>query len=308
MGLDLLDTPVRISWRFAPTSPLSRADLLRIAGRLVEGGVFFLYLDGRPLLHPDLPELLDTLANTGIRISLLSSGSPAELDVLRPGLPLAHLDVEIVDRAGLTRDALGRKLEHFRACGYDPGLLLRPFALRLSWFPELLATARELGVTRVRLPNLPLDGEEASRGAAELPGPKDLERLRSVLGTGCAAGLSLEIHDLFIWELFHGDDGAQRAEYGGCQAGNSLGHVDAAGMLHPCASWPGALGSLLDHSLEELWASPARFSVRAELERVPSGCQDCAGYDLCFGGCRGLSRSFDPHGDGRDPLCAGPRR
>lgn len=308
MGLDLLDTPVRISWRFTPTSPLSRADLLRIAGRLVEGGVFFVYLDDRPLLHPDLPELLDTLANKGIRISLVTGGSPEELDVLPPGLPLAQLDMEIIDRDGLSRDVLRRTLKDLRACGYEPGLLLRPLATRLPLLSELLVTARELGVTRVRLPNLPLDGEEAPCGPAELPGPKDLERLRRSLIPGCAAGLSLEIHDLFVWELFHGDDGAQRAEYGGCQAGNSLGHVDAAGNLHPCASWPGALGSLLDHSLEELWASPARHSLRAELAQVPPGCRDCAGYDLCFGGCRGLSRSFDPHGDGRDPLCAGPRR
>ncbi len=308
MGLDLLDTPVRISWRFAPAAPLSRGDLLRIAGRLVEGGVFFVYLDGRPLLHPDVEELLDTLANTGIRISLVSGGSPEEVGVLSPGLPLAQLDMEIIDRDGLSRDVLGRTLEDVRGCGYDPGLLLRPFASRLSWFPELLTVARELGVTRVRLPNLPLDGEEAPLDAAELPGPKDLERLRRSLAPGCATGLSLEIHDLFIWELFHGDDGAQRAEYGGCQAGNSLGHVDAAGTLHPCASWPGALGSLREHSLAELWASPARFSVRAELERIPPGCRACTGYELCFGGCRGLACIFDLHGDGRDPLCVGPRR
>ncbi len=308
MGLDLLDTPVRISWRFAPAAPLSRTDLLRIAGRLMEGGVFFVYLDGRPLLHPDLPELVDTLANTGIRISLVSGGSLEELDVLRPGLPLAQLDIEVTAPAELQRDSLRRKLEDVRPRGYEPGLLLRPLATRLPLLPELLTTARELGVTRVRLPNLALDGEEARRDAAELPGPKELERLRQSLPPGCAAGLSLEIHDLFIWELFHGDDAAQRAEYGGCQAGNSLGHVDAAGRLHPCASWPGAFGSLLEHSLSELWASSARFSVRAEVERLPPGCRDCTAHALCFGGCRGLARTFDPHGDGRDPLCAAPRR
>lgn len=308
MGLDLLDTPVRLSWHFAPGSPLPLGDLLRIAGRLAEGGVFFVYLAGRPLLHPHLAEMLDTLAEKGIRISLVSGGSPGELQALQPGLPLAQLDVEIVDRNSLSGAVLRRNLEDVRGRGYDPGLLLRPLTTRLPLLPELLRLARELGVNRVRLPNLPLDGEDAPRGAAELPGPKELEHLRSALGTGCAAGLSLEIHDLFIWELFHGDDGAQRAEYGGCQAGNSLGHVDAAGNLHPCASWPGAFGSLLEHSLEDLWASPARFRVREELEWVPLGCRGCAGYDLCFGGCRGLARSFDPHGDGRDPLCAAPRR
>ena len=308
MGLDLLDTPVRLSWHFAPEAPLSRADLLRIAGGLAEGGVFFLYLDGRPLLHPHFAEMLDILAEKGIRISLVSGGSPAEFRALQPGLPLAQLDIEIIDRSGFSGAVLRRILEDVRERGYDPGLLLRPRASRLPLLPELLTTARELGVNRVRLPNLPLDGEEAPRNSAELPGPKDLERLRRSLIPGCAAGLPLEIHDLFIWELFHDDDGAQRAEYGGCQAGNSLGHVDAAGNLHPCASWPGAFGSLLEYSLEDLWASPARFRVREEVEQVPPGCRGCAGYDLCFGGCRGLSRSFDPHGDGRDPLCAGLRR
>lgn len=308
MGLDLLDTPVRVSWRFAPSFPLSREDLLRIAGRLAEGGVFFVHLDGRPLLHPALEDLLDLLAESGIRLTLVSGGSPEEMRTLRSGLPLAQLDIEVDARDGISGDALRRMLEDTRARGYAPGLLLRPLAKQLPRLPELLQLARELGVNRVRLPNLALDGEGAPRGPAELPSPIDLERLRPALTQSCAAGLALEIHDLFIWELFHGADGAQRAEYGGCQAGNSLGHVDAAGNLHPCASWPGALGSLLDHSLAELWAMPTRFSLRAELERVPPGCRDCAGYDLCFGGCRGLARFFDPHGDGRDPLCAGPRR
>lgn len=308
MGLDLLDTPVRISWHFAPTSPLSREDLLRVAGRLAEGGVFFVHLDGRPLLHPDLSELLDVLADSGMRLTLVSGGSPEEMCRLRPGLPLAQLDIEVNTRHGISVNALRRMLDDVRACGYEPGLLLRLLAKQLPFLPELLRVARELGVNRVRLPNLALDGEDAPRSAAELPGPKDLERLRLALAQGCAAGLALEIHDLFIWELFHGDDGAERAEYGGCQAGNSLGHVDAAGNLHPCASWPGALGSLLDSSLEELWAMPARFRVREEFERVPPGCRNCSGYTLCFGGCRGLAQTFDPHGDGRDPLCAAPRR
>jgi GeoRSP system SPASM domain protein len=159
------------------------------------------------------------------------------------------------------------------------------------------------------LPNAKI-GASFRRSAAERLSPGDVERLKVRLGPDAAArraGVSLEIHDLFLWEILYPAGGEGRGEYGGCQAADSLGHVDADGWLHPCSSWPLRLGSLLERGVAEIWASPGRMAVRGEIAAVPAACLGCRDYPLCLGGCRGLAKVVNDHPDGRDPLCPAPR-
>ncbi|GAB6082003.1 hypothetical protein JCM30471_09170 [Desulfuromonas carbonis] len=125
-------------------------------------------------------------------------------------------------------------------------------------------------------------------------------------GSDLGRGLALEVHDLFLWEILFPGGGGERSEYGGCQAGNSVGYVDASGDLYPCSSWPRLIGSLLEHSLDELWHSAQRLAIREQIATVPAGCRGCRDYPVCFGGCRGLAETF-AHGTERDPACDGPR-
>ena len=117
--------------------------------------------------------------------------------------------------------------------------------------------------------------------------------------------MDLKILLSFLFLLFP-DGGVARSEYGGCQAANSLAHIDSHGVVHPCVSWPQPLGSLLDHTLYDIWQGPSRQSARDEIAAVPSGCEGCRDYSIWFGGCRGLSR-LDHNLKGRDPMCKGPR-
>lgn len=312
--MDLLDTPLRVTWDLhGPAGSAGSDEALLVAQGLASAGVFFVTLEARPLVHVAVAEILSALSAGGCRVLLVCDGTSPELAALRCDLPLQSLLLDVrhyIAGAALDVVALGQAVEAVRRKGFDPGLLLTPLADNVHLLPGLLAFCRDRQVGRIKLPNVKIGASFQQPQAAGLLRPADLERLRALLGgdpLALHAGITLEIHDLFLWELLFPGREDGRSEYGGCQAANTLAHVDAAGNLYPCSSWPDLLGSLLQQSLEEIWQSPKRFRVRDEIAAVPSGCSACRDYSLCLGGCRGLSRAFCVDGGGRDPLCPGPR-
>lgn len=312
--MDLLDSPLRVTWDLHGSSGPADPDVaLRVARALASAGVFFVTLEERPLAHPDVAEILSVLATGGCRALLVCDGTSQELAALHAGLPLQALLLDArpcLTGTSLDVMTLGQVVEAVRRKGFDPGLLLTPLAGNVHLLPDLLAFCRDRKVGRIKLPNVKIDASFRHACAADLLRPADLERLRSQLGADplvLHAGIVLEVHDLFLWELLFPGREDGRSEYGGCQAANTLAHVDAAGDLYPCSSWPQRLGTLLQQPLEEIWQSAKRFQVRDEIAAIPTGCSACRDYPLCLGGCRGLSRAVCRDCDGRDPLCSSPR-
>ncbi|WP_305041082.1 SPASM domain-containing protein [Geoalkalibacter sp.] len=310
MSLDLLDAPLRLTWdihrpgRFLPAS-----DLLLIADRLRAAGVFFVLLDGRPLAHETCAELVVHLAG-GCQTSLVVSPEEEYWGRLGSGWPLRELFLDITEFADRPESSIENAVAALRALGYAPSLLLRPSTRNLQRLPALAELCRRLGVARLKLPNAWIAKKEHDPARLDLPGPEDVEALRRLVGEDGMAvrrDLDIEVHDLFIWEILFSGGNQGRSEYGGCQAANSLGHVDSLGNLFPCSSWPLVLGSLLTTALEDLWQSPLRHGVRAAISRLPAACGDCRDLPLCLGGCRGLAETFKMKSEGRDLMCRGRR-
>jgi radical SAM protein with 4Fe4S-binding SPASM domain len=313
MTLDLLDTPLRATWDLHGADGRPARFAAAVAEALSEGGVFFATLEKRPLAHPEIASILSTLADTGCRTLLVCNGDEEELRTLEGPLSIGAL---FLDAASFIRGGkldfvrLGEVLERLRGRGFDPSLLLTPLRGTVGFLPDLLSFCRERGVGKFKLPNLGIDASFCHSRRDEFLSAEDLSTLKKSVGDDPRAfrrGIALEIHDLFLWEILFPGGEEGRSEYGGCQAGNSLAHVDAEGRLHPCSSWPSPLGSLVGSSLAELWQSPLRMAIRAEIAATPAGCAGCRDYPLCFGGCRGLSRTLRGNPDGRDPLCSGTR-
>jgi GeoRSP system SPASM domain protein len=315
MSLDLLDTPVRLTWDLhGPVPSLDRGALRAIADAMVAGGVFFVTLEERPLLHPEIAGLVGQLQGGGCRLSLVCTGGDAELANLArlaPPLPDVQLDAAAFLSGGvLDESRLLTVLAKIRRCGVEPGLRLTPLRENLSIIPRLLSFCREAGVTRFKLPNARIGDTFQSIPPADLPRCSDLAVFREDWlrnPPGVPESLQVEIHDRFLWEIMIPGDEQARSEYGGCQAGNSLGHVDARGTVYACAAWPEPLGSLPGASLEEIWQAPRRLAVRRRITQVPPGCHGCRDYPLCLGGCRGLGEVLGGDGGGRDLMCRGPR-
>jgi GeoRSP system SPASM domain protein len=315
MSLDLLDTPVRLTWDLhGPGEPLAVVQLLAVAERIAAGGVFFVTLEERPLAHPAIRELLATLTAGGCQVQVVCAGSEPELAVLADGsLPLAALQLDVaafLAHGTLDETRLCDTLTRLRQGGVEPSLGLIPLKSNLPVIPRLLAFCRDFGVRRFKLPNARIGDTFQSVIPEQLPRWPELSVFREEWARQMPIlpdSPQLEIHDRFLWEIMTPNCEQARGEYGGCQAANSLGHVDAAGTVYACAAWPEVLGSLLSASLDEIWQSSRRMGVRARIGLVPAGCVGCRDYLLCFGGCRGLGEVLGQVTGGRDLMCRAPR-
>lgn len=315
MGLDLLDTPVRLTWDLHGPGPApDAAALLTMAGRIVSAGVFFVALEERPLAHPAVARVVACLTAGGCAVSVTCAGGAAELtglEKLPAPKPAVQLDVAAFIANGTLDAAHLREVQgRVRRAGVEPGLYLLPKKSNIHVIPELLAFCLETGAQRFKLPNARIGDTFHAIPSTDLPDYSTLAAFQSLWlrqAPKWPATLQLEIHDRFLWEIMTPGADQARSEYGGCQAANSLGHVDAVGTVYACAAWPEPFGSLLSASLEELWQSPARLAVRERVGQVPAGCLGCRDYALCLGGCRGLGERLNHSGGGRDPMCRAPR-
>ncbi len=314
MRMDLLDAPVRVTWRLSGRSgALSTENLLRVADRLLDAGVFFVMLDGAPMRHEGIDHLLPHLQKAGCRVSVVCGLHPGE--VLHPVCSDGPIDLLIEATSACEESDLSlleAQVDRARSRDLEPGILFRPSPQNLLQIQDLLPFCAGLGIKRLKLPNMAIDDSLNPPSDSDLIGPAHVEQLKNAVADDAdpsRQGVVLEIHDLFLWELLHPDASTRREGYVGCQAANSLAHVAANGDLMPCSSWPLSLGSLLNESLIELWQSPRRFEVRRMVEALPEDCRRCGDLGVCFGGCRGLALSRgDRNGrQMRDPMCAGPR-
>jgi GeoRSP system SPASM domain protein len=311
MTIDLLDTPVRVTWDLHQGQPpLTSAEAERLTQALVEGGVFFVTLENGALLYPNIENILVTLAGGGCR-TLLVLSSKAEIAALAADLPLhgvfidatPHLEGAVADFASLAEAVDAVRDRGFR----QPAVSVLPTRRTLPLLPALAAFCKEYGIARCKLPNTPFRRLADPLASATLPAAADLTAWRSLIADfAWPAEVALEIHDLFLWEMLVHTQQHTRSEYGGCQAANSIAHLQGAGEVHPCSSWSESLGNLLNDSLDTIWQGPGRMRLRQTIAAVPAGCSGCRDYAGCFGGCRGLAQLLHSSG-GRDPLCAGLR-
>ncbi len=312
MAVDLLDVPLRVSWDFFSDtdSSLSGEQLLQIATALTDAGLFFVTLENRPLKHPAIVPVINQLLSGGCQVTLIADADPDQLKFL-PELPTGvtlFLDAgACVAGNRLDQQQLAGFFQQFRNLQLTASLLWLPRSGKLPLILDFILFCEQNGVPRFKLPNQKIDAnpEHSERGL--LPDCKDLQQFSALLnqaGLPKTSSLQLEVHDLFLWELLQPLCGGERSEYGGCQAANSLAHVDHQGGLWPCSSWPQSLGNLLDTELWDLWQSSARLAVREQITGVPTGCDGCRDYQICFGGCRGLATFCREDALGRDLLCA----
>lgn len=309
MTIDLLDTPVRVTWDLHQGQPpLTSAEGERVAQALVEAGVFFVTLENGALLFPGIEKILRILAAGGCR-TLLVLSTKGEIETLSADLPLHGVFIDAtaqLDDAPPDFDALAAAINAVRDRGFrPPALSVLPTRRILPLLPALAAFCKDHGIARCKLPNTP--ARRLSDHPTTLPDAADLAALRSqMVDFIWPPEVALEIHDLFLWEILASTQQNARSEYGGCQAANSIAHLQGRGEVHACSSWPGSLGNLLEASLDAIWQASGRMRLRQTIDTIPVGCHGCRDYAGCFAGCRGLAQLLDSPG-GRDPLCDGLR-
>lgn len=88
----------------------------------------------------------------------------------------------------------------------------------------------------------------------------------------------------------------------GCDGGNLLAAVDAAGGVKACSFASGSAGSL--RNFPRLWESSPHFQDFFHWpDRAPAPCRDCNYLDICRGGCRVVAEFLCGSFSSPDPEC-----
>ena len=314
MSLSRLDTPVRLTWDFPLEHRANREVLREIARQVSSAGVFFVSLQQRPLRYRFLNDIVSELF--GAQISLECGADHDEMIMVQKvsgkyQRVLLDLSGFILPDNSIDASRFAEVVKSFDNLGIEPLPFLTPLRTNLELLPDLIRLCSQHHLTGFKLPNAHIGENFKEYSPAELPRAKDLVRFRTLWHDFLNQSPTLpemEIHDLFLWEIMTPGQQKSRSEYGGCQAANSLAHVDHRGIVHPCAAWPEPLGQLPQQSLEEIWAGPRRQSLCDHIAKTPDGCIGCTDLNTCFGGCRGLGFHLNRQNGERDLMCFGPRK
>lgn len=116
------------------------------------------------------------------------------------------------------------------------------------------------------------------------------------------------VHDYFLWKFLRDNFRGivdKRAEFDGCQGGNTLAYVDWEGVVYPCESLLIPFGTVSGEAIADIWRTAGRKRIAEEIEKMPHRCEGCEELSGCFGGCRGLAYHIRKGFHYPDPQCGG---
>lgn len=317
-----LDTPLRVFWDVNYSNDyggatLSREDVLKVADEIIACRPFYVNLGEDILTYPHLDELLEKFKDLRLKLTLSSSALSVsddtvelikeyKIDFLELRLD-PHVDAIIESKGHLDkiREALDRyaKISE-KLC---PSLIVTKENYTL--IPVLIDLFITHGIKYFKMPNTVINEQTVNDVREKHLKHEDIVRLRELLTDKVEdykSKIELFIHDLFIFEIFYPnkEESGKRAEYGGCQAGNALSYIDQKGDLCLCSSLYVNMGSVLEKSIRAIFKSERRLKYRHMIEeRYDDRCLDCADFDKCKGGCRGIVYFMNDSFKDVDPLC-----
>lgn len=285
-----LASPITIYWDLPPDGDVSL--LRRVAADIADCRPLMVQLAStEPRLADGLRAVLeqfrDRPVSVTLTIPLAAYDDPCRELLQRSGVRELLLEVDRADRLGG---------EGWPGSG--------PFGISFpvttgNWrdLPDLLLRCAEGGTTRLVLPMQRLYGDEVP---FFLTAREQRELADALDAAGGTSGLSLTIHDPFLWRAFN--PGVPFPQ-GGCQAANTMIAIAPDGGVYPCPTLPVRLGTVGEGSLKEIIASAAKKEFRQKLLEHPDACRGCAEVTVCKGGCRGRAYVMHQSLEGEDPAC-----
>jgi len=286
-----LASPITIYWDLPPDAA-EPSRLLGIAADIIDCRPLMVWITGTaPTLPDGFEEVLERFREGSISVTLTIPRSACDVSVRmlaeQGGLRELFLAVNQADLLD------SEEWNETAPVGISFAVTSR------SWreLPDLVHQCQGYGITRLVLPMQRLYGEEppfflTSREQQELADALD--------AAGGTAGLTLTIHDPFIWRAFN--PGVPFPQ-GGCQAANTMIVIAPDGGVYPCPSLPVRLGTVGEAPLKEIVASSTKKEFRQKLLEHPGACRECAEVAECRGGCRGRAHVVHQSLEGEDPAC-----
>lgn len=291
-----LKTPIRLYWDVSPP-PTVPLDYLDICEQIVEAR----------FLSLDLTVATDDLQTVGQHILKQLTGSSLSITLTVPSEALPLLDSNDLLPANV-RTVLVQASSLAQLPAVSPPLFLLESGIRWgvsypvsggSWheLPDVVQWCAERTAGLLVLPMQRLAGNEE---------PYHLSREhRQTLISGLSAvsrpaGLSIIIHDPFLWRVFFPD---MPFPEGRCQGANTLLYIASNGTVLPCPTFPYSLGDLRESSMNEIVRGERKITARKLIRSLPTDCRSCSEAALCGGGCRGRGFAVAGSWDKLDPGC-----
>lgn len=279
------------------------ADVELALGQIAEVGTFQIaFGGGEPLLHPDLPRILERCHELGVVPNLTTSGfalSDANLELIAHYCGAVGISLEGVDDAFDRYRSSGfrhfrRSLERLLARGVPTVLQVTLNADTFARLDSITAFCREqAGIYGVIFLAFKPVGRGAAFGdtLAGIP-PREMHqrlqdafyRLSEVTRVGFDCCLTPAVTGTGT-----GFDAHAARYLEGCSAlRSSIGLLPGLDVV-PCTfTARHAVGNLHDHHLREIWTGLASGGFRegmAGRAAANAACSSCAKYGYCLGGC-----------------------
>ncbi|MEW5744952.1 MAG: radical SAM protein [Nitrospirota bacterium] len=278
----------------------------------------FTLTGGEPFLRPDLAQVLETIADRGFELFLLSNGTMIDMERARMLAALGVKGVQVsiegpeavherIRGKGSFAAAL-RGVHYLLGEGIEVTLNTTLSEVNADSFMRLVSLASAMGVHRLGFSRLVPSG----RGAGLLSDMLDtgrVKRLYTALRSLGTDNLALVSGDpLFSQMAFDAETGeGGSVACGGCAAALSGLTILPDGTVTPCRRLPIPIGNVREDSLRELWAvSPVLEQLRNR-RKYKGKCGRCSRWAVCRG-CRAIAyAAAQARGSddflGEDPQC-----
>lgn len=280
------------------------------------------FTGGEPMLRDDLPELIASARQLGMRVNLITNGTlmdrraaerlvAAGLNSAQVSLegPSAELHDSLTGRAGsFERTVCG--IEELRAAGVHVHTNTTLTALNRDAAERMPALVASLGLERLSM-NLMIPTRAAVEAGGEGLGVPYNEvgdvvlRIRSAAHRAGVRFLWYSPTPLCLFNPIANGLGNK-----GCAACDGLLSVSPTGDVLPCSSFDEGVGNLLREDFRAIW-----WGERAEYYKqkryAHALCRDCADFTFCDGACplywatRGYGELLERRGTGCQPVLLG---
>ena len=265
---------------------------------------------GEPLLHPQLPGLLEHAYARGVRVSLSTNAMAASRYLVRrlKGAAIDEIKVSVQGATAQVNDAIrGEDGAFARALRgiKELKLLAAPIVMHMVVMkhnahevPRLVELANEIGVDQLKLTTVMPVGRAAHQSELILS-PAETHRLwdevaslRDTSAVRIDAPEQLPVDRKWLFEGF------------GCNCANLVCHVDARGDVSPSGFVRTTIpsDSLRKMSLKQIWDHGEGF-VRFRRLMGNDICARCDAFPTCRGGCRARSLHAGKGINQPDPDC-----
>jgi PqqA peptide cyclase len=294
---------------------MDAATWARVFQEVAALGVLQVHLSGgEPASRRDLVEIVTAAHAAGLYTNLITSAiglNAARLAHLRnAGLDHVQLSVQDVDAATADHIA-GYSGAHDRKLGFARSVVELGFALTINAVihranidrvTALVELAASLGAGRVEIAHAQYYGWALHNRHALMP-----TRVQVHQAMQDVEGVRPRYAGRMVIDLVVPDYYARRPK--ACMGGwasRSL-NVTPSGRVLPChaaETIPGLqFWSVLDHSLQEIWAEAPAFQAFRGTDWMAEPCRSCALREIDFGGCRCQALAIAGDAAATDPAC-----